>query len=163
MSRSTRITASVLALGLLVLPLAACAPEPGEGTQSDPVPTEKQEPEGGSWPEENPDEVFEKQQDIPEDFPESFVIPDGAVVDDVGSRGYGTWYLVLRATDQAAADELWDEVIAAGAFEVSDEAETVEGGVSATLSTGALSVTAMTLPDSDDTVLLSYDITSTVA
>ncbi len=163
MERSQRLAAGVLALGLLVLPLSACAEEPGATGTGDPVPTEKQEPEGGSWPAENPDEVFEKSQDIPDDFPEAFVIPEGAVIDDVGSRGYGTWYLVLRAEDQATIDSLWESIVSTGEFAVSDEASTAEGGRMATLESGALSVSAITIPDEDGSVLMSYDITSTVS
>lgn len=164
MIRTSRTaTAAALALSLLLLPLAGCAPEPGSSGTGDPIPTEKQPPEGGSWPEENPDEVFEKHQDIPDDFPEGFIIPEGAAIDDVGSRGYGTWYLVLRADTEVSASALWDEVIAGGAFTVSEESTTVEGGKTATLENGELSALAVTMPSDDETVLLSYDITSTVA
>lgn len=163
MNRTSRsATGAALALSLLLLPLAGCAPEPGPAGTGEPVPTEKQPPEGDSWPEENPDEVFEKHQDIPDDFPESFLIPEGTSIDDVGSRGYGTWYLVLRADTENAASTLWDEVVAGGDFTVSEESTTVEGGKTATLANGQLSVLAVTMPSDDDSVLLSYDITSTV-
>lgn len=176
MTRTTRVSAALLALCLVIAPLAGCAPEPGApgsgvggaGDSSGPKtpgspgssPDEKTEPEGGSWPAENPDEVFEKQQDLPEDFPEGFVIPERAAIDNTGSRGYGTWYVVLSAADQTAATSIWEEVIAAGGFTVSDEVSTPEGGVAATLSSGDLGVTGMTVPSSDGTVLITYDITS---
>ncbi|MFC5338245.1 hypothetical protein [Leucobacter denitrificans] len=163
MAQSPRITAGVLALGLLVLPLTACAEEPGAVGTGDPVPTEKQEPEGGSWPAENPDEVFEKSQEIPEDFPAEFVIPEGATIDDVGSRGFGTWYLVLRAEDQEASDAIWESIVTNSGFTVTDDAETVEGGRMATLESGALSASAMTIPGEDGSVLMSYDITAAVS
>ena len=167
MSNIARVSAAVLALGLLVAPLAGCAPEPGASGSEGPegpgsAPTEKQEPEGGSWPAENPDEVYDKHQEIPEDFPEAFVIPEGAEIDNVGTRGHGTWYLVLRAADEDEAAVLWDEVVAAGSFVQSDGMETTEGGIAATLSSGELTVDAMTLPEADGTVLVSYDITSAV-
>lgn len=147
--------------------LVGCAPEPGSSEAPDtdsgivsPDPAEKQEPEGGSWPEENPPEVFEKNQDMPDDFPETFVVPGDAVVDDSGTRGYGVWFLVLRAEDEAAAHALWDAIVAGSGFAVSDESETTEGGRAATLTSDALAVQALTMPDADGSVLLSYDITA---
>ena len=164
MTRVARVSAAVLALGLLVAPLAGCAPEPGAYSPAGPgsAPAEKQEPEGGSWPAENPDEVYEKHREIPEDFPEAFVIPENAEDDDVGTRGYGTWYLILRAADESEAAVLWNEIVAAGSFVQSDDLETAEGGIAATLSSGELMVNAMTLPENDGTVLVSFDITSVV-
>lgn len=154
-------------MGVLIAPLTACAPEPvpsapGEssGTStSTPKPGDKKEPEGDSWPEKNPDEVYEKHTEIPADFPAGFAIPAGAEVDDTGSRGAGTWFLVLRATDAAAAATLWDSVIGSSGFAVSDEFETAEKGHAATLSAATLTASAMTIPQSDGSVLLSYDIT----
>lgn len=159
-----RAIASALAIGLLVAPLAACAPEPGAAqSQQEKTtdPSKKQEPEGGSWPEKNPDEVYEKHTEIPADFPAEFVVPQGADIDDAGARGGGVWYLVLRATDAADADALWNDVIAEGSFTASDELTTAEGGRAATLTGATLRITAMTLPQSDGSVLVSYDITRT--
>ena len=165
--RSTPL-AACLALGLLIAPLAACAPEPGSsdpgnskpGTQT---PGEKEEPEGGSWPEKNPDEVFEKHTELPADFPSSFTIPEGAKIDDAGTRGVGVWYLVLRAGSTADADALWAGIVESNGFAVSDEFTTAEKGRAATLRGAVLSVTALTIPQSDGTVLISYDITRLVS
>lgn len=163
MTRTIRAAAGVLALGLLVGPLAGCAPEPGTVRPDGTDLTEKVEPEGGSWPEANPDEVFEKSQELPADFPAEFVIPEGAVIDDAGSRAVGSWFVVLRASDAAVASALWDGVVAGGGFAVADETETGDGGRAATLTSATLSVAAVTLPSEDGGVLLSYDITSVVA
>lgn len=167
MRSAKQAAATALVCGLFVGSLVGCAPEPGVNDVDDtdsgivsPDPAEKQEPEGGSWPEENPPEVFEKKQDIPDDFPETFVVPVDAVVDDAGTRGYGVWFLVLRAEDEAAANALWDAIVTDSGFVVSDESETTEGGRAATLTSDALAVQALTMPDADGSVLLSYDITA---
>ena len=177
MTRTARVSAVLLALGLVIAPLTGCAPEPGAGgpqnsggtgDSSGPKvpgapgtsPDEKPQPEGGSWPAENPDEVYEKHHDLPEDFPEGFVIPEGAEIDNTGSRGYGTWYVVFRVADESAATALWNEVITESSFVVSDKAETPEGGVAASLNSGELNATGMTVPQDDDSWLVTYDISS---
>ncbi|GAA1319846.1 hypothetical protein ACFSWE_05595 [Leucobacter albus] len=162
MTPNFRTTGALLALGLLIAPLAACAPEPGTVRPDGTDLTEKVEPEGGSWPEENPDEAYAKSQALPDDFPDAFAVPEQAIVDDAGSRGAGTWFVVLRAADAAAATALWDEIVAGGGFTVSDEIETGDGGRAATLTSPTLSVSAVTLPGTDGEMLLSYDLTSVV-
>ena len=160
MSRTkTRAAAAAIALTLLALPLAGCAPEPGSVRPDGSSLEEKHEPDGESWPEKNPDEAYEKQQELPADFPAAFVVPEGAAVDDAGSRAPGSWYLVLRADSAEAADALWDEVVSAGSFEARD-AEGSGDARSATLVGGGLEVAALTLPGEDGAVLLSYDITA---
>ncbi|KAM9862526.1 hypothetical protein ACI1US_01622 [Leucobacter sp. BZR 635] len=160
MTRTPRATASLAALALLLVPLSACAAEPGTERPDGTDLTEKVEPEGGSWPEENPEEVFEKSAELPADFPAEFVVPESALVDDAGSRGPGVWFVVFKASDDASAALLWDEIVSAGGFTVGDETETGDGGRSATLSVPALEVTAVTLPADDGAVLLSYDLVS---
>lgn len=166
-ARTARITAGTLALGLLVVPLTGCAPEPGttgSGTLGEgmPDPKDKQESEGDSWPEKNPDEVYEKHQELPADFPAGFVIPEGAVIDNAGSSGLGKWFVVLRAADASTADALWAQIIEAGAFAASDETTNAEGGIVATLTSTELEVAGMTIPEPSGEVLLTYDITSRV-
>lgn len=160
MTRNLRTAAAALALGLLIAPLAGCAPEPGSVRPDGTDLTEKVEPEGESWPEENPEEAFEKTTELPADFPAEFVIPASAVIDDAGSRGFGTWFVVLSAADAAAASAVWDEIVTSGGFSVSDDAETADGGRAATLTSTALTAAAVTLPGEDGGMLLSYDITS---
>lgn len=168
MTTMRRTTAALSGLALLLLPLTGCAPEPGEvgapeGTVGEmPNSNEKQEPEGGSWPEENPPEVFEKSTELPENFPAEFVTPSDAVIEDAGARGPDTWFVVYRAADTEGSEAIWSSVISENGFTVSDEAETPEGGKAATLSGETLQVTAMTLPQSDGTVQLSYDIMNTL-
>lgn len=166
-ARNIRISAALLAISVLVAPLTGCAPEPGTSGSGSigeglPDPKDKQEPEGNSWPEKNPDEVYEKQQELPADFPAGFVIPEGALIDNVGSSGAGKWFIVLRAEDVAAADALWTQIVQSGAFTVSDETTNAEGGVVATLTSTELDVAGMTIPDPAGEVLLTYDITVAV-
>ena len=164
MTRIASPIAGVIALGLLIAPLTGCAPEPGTVSPDGSDLTEKVEPEGGSWAEENPDEVYAKDTQLPEGFPAGFVLPEGSVIDDAGSRGYGSWYVVLRAADAEAAETLWDAIVSEGGFTVSDDAATGDGGRSATLTTAAMTVQAVTMPAEDgDGTLLSYDLTEVVS
>lgn len=162
MTKITRAATGALTLALAVTLLAGCAPEPGTVNPDGRDLTEKVEPEGGSWPEANPEEAYEKSQELPEGFPAAFVVPEGATVDDAGSRDGGTWYLVLRADSSDAADGLWDAVVTGSGFAVSDEVETGDGGRAATLTSAELAVSAVTMPGEGDAVLLSYDITQGV-
>ncbi|WP_449282246.1 hypothetical protein [Leucobacter sp.] len=115
-----------------------------------------------SWPEREPEGGTPKHTEIPSSFPSGdFVIGSGAVIDDVGERASGGWFLVLRAADAREADTRWQTVISSNGFSVADSAATPEGGVSATLSNQRLVVDALTLPQSDGSVLLSYDIERT--
>jgi len=112
-----------------------------------------------SWPEREPEGGTPKHTEIPASFPSGdFVTGSGAVIDDVGERSSGSWFLVLRAADARAADAQWQTVIRSSGFTVADSAATPEGGVSARLSNQRLVVDALTLPQADGSVLLSYDI-----
>ncbi len=162
MTKTNRLGAGAAALGLAAVLLAGCAPEPGTVAPDGRDLTEKVEPEGGSWTEPNPEEAYEKSAELPDGFPEGFVVPEGAVVDDAGSRDFGSWYVVLRAADKAAADTLWDSVVSGSGFSASDEAATGDGGRTATLVSPALEVTAVTMAGDDGAILLSYDITEVV-
>lgn len=153
---------------VLVAGLAACAPEPGhggvDGDQSAKDRLTQEEKGNGtgseSWPEENKPEVTEKHVELPAGFPkDEFVIPEGAAIDDTGQRNEGQWYLVLRAKDAEAAGTLWDQVVSAGKFTVSNDEKTGDEGRSASLVSPSLAVEALTLPQPDGSVLLSYDIT----
>lgn len=162
MTRTRRLLTATIAACLCVVPLVGCAPEPGTVAPDGKPLTEKQEPDGESWPEKAPDEAFEKHQEVPADFPAAFVIPEGATIHDVGARGAGVWFLVLRAGDATAGDSLWSAVIDAGGFTASEGEAPVEGGKSASLTSATLAVDATMFPDGDNGVLLSYDITQTV-
>ena len=112
-----------------------------------------------SWPEREPEGGTPKHTEIPSSFPSSdFVTGSGAVIDDVGERTGGSWFLVLRAENAREADARWQTVISSSGFTVAESRSTPEGGVSATLSNQRLVVDALTLPQSDGSVLLSYDI-----
>lgn len=161
----------LISLGLgagLVLGLSGCAPELGAVPNPDSVAGAKGKDsesgtdkggDGSSWQTPNPQDVDKKQKELPASFPsEAFPLPAGAVIDDAGERGEGVWFVVLRAADASAAQQLWDAVASAGGFTLGDEIETSEGGKSASLSSGALVGEALTLPQSDGSVLLSYDL-----
>lgn len=165
-----RIAAAAGAL-VLIAGLAACAPEPGHGgVDGDQTAKDRltQGPNGeesgtGSWPEKNRPEVTAKHVDLPGSFPKNeFVVPEGAAIDDTGERGEGQWFLVLRAADADAAGKLWDQVISSGKFTTSNEEKTADGGRSASLTSPTLAVQVLTLPQSDGSVLLSYDLSRAV-
>ncbi len=157
-----RTAAAGAALGLAV-GLSGCAPEPSEIAGQPEKGAEVTNPES-SWGE--PTEAFdatEKTTELPMSFPrEQFPIPEDAVIDDTGARGETAWFVVLRAPDSAAAGELWAQIIALGGFTESENADTPEGGRSAVLTNATLNVTALTIPQEDGAVLLSYDLISTV-
>lgn len=160
--RGVRELLAAAAAGLLLLAVVGCAPEPGEraGTSS-----EQNAGDGEiSWAESDPEGQGQKSTTIPESFPvESFALPDDAVVDDVGEREEGVWFIVLRAASAQEAAELWDAVIANNGFEVSEQEETSDGGVSASLENRTLIGAALTIPQEDGSVLLSYDLTEVAA
>ncbi|GAA2181899.1 hypothetical protein GCM10009847_25350 [Leucobacter tardus] len=152
---------SVLALaGLLAVALSACAPEPDEiaGAPEKGTPA----PEATSWTE--PETEFDpnvKSTDLPDGFPsEAFPVPDGATVDDAGARSEFEWFVVFSAADGEAADALWNQIIDDGDFSVDDESRNDDGGRSALLINAELTVSATTIPDTDGSVLLSYDLSS---
>ncbi|WP_162903700.1 hypothetical protein [Leucobacter sp. wl10] len=184
-ARGASIGAALTLTTALALGLAGCAPDAGPGPANDsgsktPSTTKDPaaDPDGGSkgsgaadgkpgasdeesWPERDPEGGTPKQTEIPPSFPSgSFAMPPGAVIDDAGERSSTRWFVVLRAGDAAAADAQWQAVIDANGFAVADTAETPEGGVSARLSSAGLTVDALTLPQPDGSVLLSYDLSA---
>lgn len=149
-------SAAVVAVG--------CAPEPG--TIAGQADKGSSQPNGeSSWG--TPTEDFDaeaKTTELPASFPtDLFPLPASAVIDNVGERGEGTWFVVLRASDQAAADALWQEIVTLGGFTAGVTSETTEGGIAAELTSAALVVTAVTIPQGDGTVLVSYDLSRTAA
>ncbi|GEM_PF-1570606 len=159
----SRIVGAYL-VGTLALGLAACAPEPDlqPGTEAGHTDKDSQtvNPET-SWGNQSVPET-EAQTTLPESFPSaSFALPDGATIINTGERGTGQWFVVLRAKDDAQAQEWWQSVISSSGFEANDEGETTEGGIVATLQNPSLSVQAMTIPQADGSVQLSYDLQDT--
>lgn len=156
--RAFRASVAALMVGGLLSGVTACAPEPED------VPDEiAGEPSKGASEnlrsESLPEDVSAKNTEIPDSFPtDAIQIPEDAVIDDVGERDESNWYLVLRAPDAAQADVLWDTFIEENSLAPSEEMETGEGGRSATLVTSSYVISALTLPDADGTILLSYDI-----
>ncbi|QBE47539.1 hypothetical protein [Leucobacter triazinivorans] len=167
--RSAQRTAigAALAVGLL-LSAAACAPEPGPtgvpGTGDDKsldgAPGAGSAESGEeSWPEREPEGGTPKHTEVPASFPsDDFITGPDATVDDVGERTPDSWFLVLRAETAEDADARWQTVIDASGFTVVDEHTTADGGVSARFTNERLIVDALTLPQPDGGVLLSYDI-----
>lgn len=179
----TRVAAPV-GVGLLLLgTLTACAPEPsaggsssGSGASGAPETSKTDAPAqgsgekgsgekgsgdqgSGSWPEDDAGMDAPKQTALPVSFPvDRFIIPEGAVIDDAGERSDGEWFVVLRAPDQPSANAIWEAIVSAGGFTVVDPATGEDGGVSADLTSQTLEVSALTLPQADGAVLLSYDI-----
>lgn len=169
---------AALTLGLaLVLGLGACAPEPdgrsgpstaenGRAGSSDLEAEGKADAEnsgegdgGTSWPEREPVGGAPKHTEVPPSFPAtSFVIPPGAVIDDIGERSASAWYVVLRADDADDADARWQAVIGSSGLTVESSESTADGGLSAQLRSASLAVDALTLPQPDGSVLLSYDL-----
>lgn len=148
------------AVPALVLGLASCAPEPIAGAPEKGADSSSTD---GDWSETNdPNDPDLKSVELPEGFPsDEFALPEGAVVDDAGERG-GAWFVVLRAADEAQAETWWDEIVASNGFFVRDEEDLPDGGRAATLAAGTLAVQAVTVPQSDGSVLLSYDIATVI-
>lgn len=145
----------------LVFGVAACAPEPGTEAGRTDKDTQTVNPETSWGDQSTPDE--EAQTELPKSFPgEQFIVPDEAVIENTGERGTGQWFLVLRASDGDEAQLWWNEIIDRSGFEVSEEAETPEGGMAAALELAGLSVQGVTIPQADGTVQLSYDLQSQV-
>ncbi|QIM16523.1 hypothetical protein G7067_09025 [Leucobacter insecticola] len=154
--RASRAAAILMGV-VLAASLASCAPEPGEDIAG--APSKGGEPNSESWSAENPAEVSQKKTELPASFPETaFVIPKDAVIDDTGERSETSWFVVLRAEDIDAGAALWAQVINLGGFTASDEATGENGETLATLTNATLVVNALMIPQEDDTVLLSYDI-----
>lgn len=164
--RSKRVWGAA-AMVLIATSLVSCAPEPGDSTSPNatagtPSKEEIAEGKGGdndSWSEENPEGVGEKSADLPETFPgDAFVIPDGTVVDDAGERSQTEWFVVLRAEDSGSGATLWTQVINESAFEATDLTAGEAGETFATLTNATLTADAMMIPQDDDSVLLSYEV-----
>ncbi|MGK0716226.1 hypothetical protein ACR5KS_09210 [Leucobacter sp. W1153] len=149
---------------LLALSLAGCAPESAEIAGQPEKGSETVNPES-SW--SQPTDDFDpavKTTELPETFPsDQFPLPADAVIDDAGSRGESAWFVVLRAPDATQAAVFWSEIVALGGFTESDVSEVPEGGRAATLSSAVLSAVAITIPQEDGSVLLSFDITRAAA
>jgi hypothetical protein len=97
--------------------------------------------------------------ELPASFPSDvFTVPESATIYNTGERNDSEWYLVLSAADEAAASALWDEIVQTNSFEVVDQVETSEGGVSATLNSATISAQALTIPQADGSVQLSFDL-----
>lgn len=155
-SRPGRMVTLLLATAL-ACSAAACAPEPGEEAGSIDKETQTISPEtewGGI------DQSYEEMQTtLPQSFPSAeFVIPSDAVIKDTGEKGPDTWFLVLEASSSEQGQAQWDAVVSASSFVVEDPVDTSEGGTAATLNSASLTVQAITIPQTDGTVLLSYDI-----
>ena len=151
----------LVASAALLVALAGCAPEAG----NDEIPRGEggftsEADQGESWPERMPEEEAPKNTEPPESFPlESSLIPEGAVIDDVGERAPGEWFVVMSANDTAAASQLLDSIIASGEYVVTDEGATSEGERYATLEGQGLIVDALILASADgEPALLSLDI-----
>lgn len=155
--KTNRWIAPALA-ALLVLGLAACAPEPVAGQGGKDADPDQHE---SSWEQPNDEvDVYARQTELPESFPtEQFPLPEGATVYDTGERGEGVWFVVLLAEDEAESVRLWDDVVRLGGFQISDEVETSEGGQAANLTSTTLRVSALTIPQADGSVQLSYGLT----
>lgn len=166
--RGTRPVRPGLTMALaaaLVLGFSGCAPEPADPAGTGDVAGQPTKGKGegqseSSWGQPTDGAPLpEKSTELPEGFPrDRFPIPVGAQIDDTGERP-DAWFLVLRAPDAAAAEAMWNEVIANGGFEVNESSDTPDGGRSASLVGGGLAVLALTIPQDDGTVLLSYDLT----
>lgn len=118
------------------------------------------DPGGASWPELNSATELPKAHTIPPGFPvESLVLPDGASIDDAGQRSSSEWFVVLRAPDLASAGTLWSEIIEASGLVLESEVPTTGNGISAELGGDTVAVQALTIPQDDGSVLLSYDVT----
>lgn len=137
--------------------LLACAPEP-ESTEGAVDKDGTGVNEETSWGDQETIET-EFVTELPESFPtEAFALPDTATIMNTGERGYGSWFVVLHAQDATAAEVIWQAIIEDNAFTVQDLGESSDGGQHASLSSASLSVTAVTIPQSDSSVLLSYDL-----
>jgi len=160
-SSGARLTA-VATAGLLAIGLAACAPEPMAGEH-----VKGQDPaeEDRSWSQiDDQDDPSLKSPELPDGFPSDlFVLPDGAVIDDAGTRGDRVWFVVLKAPDELTGESWWNEIIDDNGFVIRDQEAGDDGSVSLTLASNELTVSALSIPGAGGTVLLSYDITEEAA
>lgn len=162
MSRGARrFAVSVVTCGIalgVAISLSACAPKPMAGSH---VKGEEPTSDEQSWSQvddQNDPEL--KSAELPEGFPsDEFALPEGAVIDDAGQRSDRVWFAVLRATDAEQGGQWWDEIIETNDFTVRDDEQGDDGSRSATLATAQLTVSALSIPQDDGAMLLSYDIT----
>lgn len=152
-----RVTAAtvVLACGLL-----GCAPEPGAAPPQEGDFTSEAD-RGESWPERSAVDEAPKTTEPPESFPlDHSLIPEGAVINDIGERSDTEWFAVLRAESTAAASHLLDDIVASGRYRVTEEGTTSEGERYASLEGNGVVVDALILAAADDSsdALLSLDI-----
>lgn len=155
-SQFARKAVAPLAALFLVFGVAACAPEEVAGSVDKESETTSPETK---W-EVDDTAGSERNATLPDSFPsELFALPADATIYNAGERNSDEWFLVLNAVDATAAQSLWASIIELNGFAVSDELETTEGGTAATLAQGPLMIQAMTLPNEDGSVLLSYDVT----
>ena len=157
--RSSRPVLAIL-IPVLAVGLAACAPEPGQGNDPGTSPGSGEGTGSGSGGDtSDQDDPGLKAHELPAGFPsDNFAIPEDAVIDDAGERGPGSWYVVLRADDAPQADDWWTQIAGSSGFEVRGEEPSDDGGRSAKLISPNLSVLALTIPQADGSVLLSYDL-----
>lgn len=164
---ASRLRRAIVALGVsaaLAVLLSACAPEP----EADEIAGAKGKDGGSeegseSW-QETPEEDLAKVTELDPAFPtDVFPVPEGAVIDDTGVIEGGRSFIVLRAESADDAAALWDRVVAEGGFTAQDQVETTEGGIAAMLVKPGVEVSALTLPQADGSVLLSYDIVQSAA
>lgn len=160
-----RLIATAAAVPVLVIALAGCAPEPTAGVPETiaGAPEKGAETQDGSgWAEAtDPNDPSLRSVELPADFPtDAFTLPADAVIYDAGSAR-GGWFVVLRAADSAQADVWWAQVAETNGLTVSEEVENPsDGSRSATLTGATMSAIAALVPEaSDDSVLLSYDLT----
>lgn len=117
--------------------------------------------DGESWPEQDDPAAEQKTTALPASFPsDRFAVPAGAAVDDTGERSTTEWFLVLRAANQSDADQLWQSVISGSGFTATEITAGADGSQTATLTRAGLAAVAVTIPQSDGSVLLSYDLTA---
>lgn len=155
--RTVKSVLATLAAATLVLSAVGCAPEPGDAAGQTDKDSQTINPEtewgGGTVIEE------ELVTDLPASFPsEQFALPDAAVIYNAGERGTDQWFVVFTANSADEADLLWNEIIEVNELQVSNEEQAVEGGTHATLMNSALEVDALTIPQEDGTVQMSYSI-----
>lgn len=136
---------------MILVSLTACAPEPGpgneksqdatgltpnsighwdEGHQLDGEKTDSSEGSGSHLGGREPVEV-EKSHDLPATFPlEAVPIPPDSIIDDAGERSETEWFVVVRTTSLAAANEVVRSITQAGDFTLESEEVNDDGGLS---------------------------------
>ena len=175
----SRLSRALLITSLCMGGLTACAPEPGgvdasAAPQSDDAASEFNGGTGAGDDQSTVDTTAEQARDetvwsgaerepekntrVPEGFPASFPLPAEGEIDDVGARGDGLWFVVFRASSATEASTMWNAIITSGQFDVQQLSDTVEGGLQAVLESDTLSVQALTIPQPEGAVLLSYGI-----